>query len=59
MFMNAYTFLRRAERRSSSSHIMFSISFVAVTVARVQGLLGVFEEAAQDLGADPLTTFGS
>jgi spermidine/putrescine transport system permease protein len=40
------------------AHIMFSISFVAVTVrARVMGLNASLEEAAQDLFADPITTF--
>lgn len=40
------------------SHIGFSVSFVAVTVrARVQGLDRSLEDAAQDLFADPVTTF--
>ena len=40
------------------AHIMFSLAFVAVTVrARVLGLDPTLEEAAQDLGADPWTTF--
>jgi spermidine/putrescine transport system permease protein len=40
------------------AHVMFSISFVAVTVrARVMGLNASLEEAAQDLFADPITTF--
>ena len=40
------------------AHVMFSLSFVAVTVrARVLGLDPALEEAAQDLGADPFTTF--
>ncbi|HYY81662.1 MAG TPA: ABC transporter permease [Actinomycetes bacterium] len=40
------------------AHVMFSLSFVAVTVrARVIGLDPALEEAAQDLGADPWTTF--
>ena len=40
------------------AHIMFSLAFVAVTVrARVLGLDPSLEEAAQDLGADPWTTF--
>jgi spermidine/putrescine transport system permease protein len=40
------------------AHVMFSLSFVAVTVrARVIGLDPALEEAAQDLGANPLTTF--
>lgn len=40
------------------AHIMFSISFVAITVrARVQGMDRSLEEAAGDLGADPRTTF--
>jgi spermidine/putrescine transport system permease protein len=40
------------------SHVMFSIAYVAVTVrARVQGLDRSLENAAQDLGAGPITTF--
>ncbi len=40
------------------SHIGFSIAFVAVTVrARVQGLDRSLEDAAQDLFANPVTTF--
>jgi spermidine/putrescine transport system permease protein len=40
------------------AHIMFCISFVAITVrARVQGMDRSLEEAAGDLGADPRTTF--
>jgi len=40
------------------AHIAFSLAFVAVTVrARVLGLDPTLEEAAQDLGADPWTTF--
>jgi spermidine/putrescine transport system permease protein len=40
------------------SHIGFSIAFVAVTVrARVQGLDAALEDAAQDLFANPITTF--
>jgi len=40
------------------AHVMFSVSFVAVTVrARVQGMDRSLEEAAGDLGADPKTTF--
>jgi len=40
------------------SHIGFSIAFVAVTVrARVQGLDRSLEDAAQDLFANPMTTF--
>ena len=40
------------------AHVMFSIAFVAVTVrARVMGLNSSLEEAAQDLFADPFTTF--
>lgn len=40
------------------AHVMFSLSFVAITVrARVIGLDPALEEAAQDLGADPWTTF--
>lgn len=40
------------------SHVMFSISFVAITVrARVAGLDNSLEEAAQDLFATPVKTF--
>jgi spermidine/putrescine transport system permease protein len=40
------------------SHIGFSVAFVAVTVrARVQGLDRSLEDAAQDLFANPMTTF--
>jgi len=40
------------------AHIMFSVPFVAVTVrARMAGFDVSLEEAAQDLGADPWTTF--
>ena len=40
------------------SHVMFSISFVAVVVrARVLTLDPNLEEAARDLGASPFTTF--
>ncbi len=40
------------------AHIMFSISFVAVVVrARVLTIDRSIEEAARDLGANPLTTF--
>ncbi|MEO8475750.1 MAG: ABC transporter permease [Actinomycetota bacterium] len=58
MFVNAYTFIPQGFPTILVSHIAFSISFVAVTVrARVQGLSSSYEEAAQDLGADPLNTF--
>jgi spermidine/putrescine transport system permease protein len=40
------------------AHVMFSISFVAVTIrARVQGLGRTLEESAQDLFAGPIATF--
>jgi spermidine/putrescine transport system permease protein len=40
------------------AHVAFSLAFVAVTVrARVLTLDPTLEEAAQDLGADPWTTF--
>jgi spermidine/putrescine transport system permease protein len=40
------------------AHVAFSLAFVAVTVrARVLGLDPALEEAAQDLGANPWTTF--
>ena len=56
-------FVQRATCRSGSrtillAHIVFCISFVAITVrARVQGLDRSLEEAAQDLCADPMPTF--
>jgi spermidine/putrescine transport system permease protein len=40
------------------AHVAFSLAFVAVTVrARVLGLDPALEEAAQDLGANPWSTF--
>jgi spermidine/putrescine transport system permease protein len=40
------------------AHVMFSIAYVTVTVrARLAGLDRSLEEAAYDLGANPLTTF--
>ncbi len=40
------------------AHIMFQVSFVALTVrARVRGFDWTLEQAAQDLGASPLRTF--
>jgi spermidine/putrescine transport system permease protein len=40
------------------AHVAFNISFVAVVVlARLHGMGQELEEAAMDLGADPLTTF--
>jgi spermidine/putrescine transport system permease protein len=40
------------------AHVMFNIAYVAVTVrARLAGFDVTLEEAAQDLGADPWTTF--
>jgi spermidine/putrescine transport system permease protein len=40
------------------AHVMFSISYVVVTVkARTSGFDRNFEDAAQDLGATPWTTF--
>jgi spermidine/putrescine transport system permease protein len=40
------------------AQVMFSIPFVAITVrARLVGFDNALEEAAQDLGASPLTTF--
>ena len=41
-----------------TAHVMFSIAFVAITVrARLAGFDRALEEAAQDLGATPWTTF--
>jgi spermidine/putrescine transport system permease protein len=40
------------------AHVMFQVSFVALTVrARVRGFDWTLEQAAQDLGASPLRTF--
>lgn len=40
------------------AHVMFQISFVALTVrARVRGFDWTLEQAAQDLGATPMRTF--
>ena len=40
------------------AHVMFQVSFVAMTVrARVRGFDWTLEQAAQDLGATPLRTF--
>ena len=40
------------------AHVMFQISFVALTVrARVRGFDWTLEQAAQDLGASPVRTF--
>jgi spermidine/putrescine transport system permease protein len=40
------------------AHVMFQISFVALTVrARVRGFDWTLEQAAQDLGASPMRTF--
>ncbi len=40
------------------AHIMFQVSFVALTVrARVRGFDWTLEQAAQDLGATPMRTF--
>lgn len=58
MFANAYKFIPLGFVTIVIAHVMFSIAFVAVTVrARVMGLNPSLEEAAQDLGADPITTF--
>jgi spermidine/putrescine transport system permease protein len=41
------------------AHVMFSIAYVAITVrARLSGFDRSLEEAASDLGANALTTFG-
>ena len=40
------------------AHVMFQVSFVALTVrARIRGFDWTLEQAAQDLGASPLRTF--
>ena len=40
------------------AHVMFQVSFVALTVrARIRGFDWTLEQAAQDLGATPMRTF--
>ncbi|MEZ5218661.1 MAG: ABC transporter permease subunit [Ilumatobacteraceae bacterium] len=40
------------------AHVMFQVSFVALTVrARIRGFDWTLEQAAQDLGASPMRTF--
>jgi spermidine/putrescine transport system permease protein len=58
MFATVFKFIPIGATTIVISHVMFSISFVAVTVrARVLGLNPQLEEAGQDLFANPLTTF--
>ena len=58
MFATVFKFIPIGPTTIVISHVMFSISFVAVTVrARVIGLNPQLEEAAQDLFANPVTTF--
>jgi spermidine/putrescine transport system permease protein len=58
MFNTAYQSIPIGTLTIVIAHVMFSISFVAITVrARVVGLDPSLEEAAQDLFADPVTTF--
>ena len=58
MFATVFKFIPIGSTTIVISHVMFSISFVAVTVrARVIGLNPQLEEAAQDLFANPVTTF--
>jgi spermidine/putrescine transport system permease protein len=58
----ATLFLDQGVKRGLSTiiiaHVMFQVSFVALTVrARVRGFDWTLEQAAQDLGASPLRTF--
>ncbi len=58
LFANQFTFIKLGIPSIVIAHVMFCLSFVAVTVrARVQGLNPSMEEAAQDLGANPIVTF--
>lgn len=58
MFATVFKFIPIGPTTIVISHVMFSISFVAVTVrARVLGLNPQLEEAGQDLFANPVTTF--
>jgi len=58
MFATVFKFIPTGPVTIVISHVMFSISFVAVTVrARVLGLNPQLEEAGQDLFASPITTF--
>ncbi len=58
LFANQFTFIKLGVPSIVIAHVMFCTSFVAVTVrARVQGLNPSMEEAAQDLGANPVVTF--
>ena len=58
LFANQFTFIKLGIPSIVIAHVMFCTSFVAVTVrARVQGLNPSMEEAAQDLGANPVVTF--
>jgi spermidine/putrescine transport system permease protein len=57
-FFVSLGFISRGPVTVFLAHVMFCIPFVAVTVrARVQGLDRSLENAAMDLGADPVTTF--
>lgn len=58
LFANRLKFIPLGFYSIVIAHVMFCLSFVAVTVrARVQGLNPSMEEAAQDLGANPVVTF--
>ena len=58
MFVTVFKFIPQGPTTIVISHVMFSVSFVAVTVrARVLGLDPQLEEAGQDLFANPLVTF--
>ena len=58
MFATMFKFIPLGVTTIVIAHVMFSISFVAVTVrARVLGLNPQLEEAGQDLFANPITTF--
>jgi spermidine/putrescine transport system permease protein len=58
MFATVFKFIPIGATTIVIAHVMFSISFVAVTVrARVLGLNPQLEDAGQDLFANPITTF--
>jgi spermidine/putrescine transport system permease protein len=58
MFATVFKFIPQGFITIVIAHVMFSISFVAVTVrARVLGLNPQLEEAGQDLFANPVVTF--
>jgi spermidine/putrescine transport system permease protein len=58
LFLNTTAVLQLGFWTIFIAHVMFIVSFIVVTVkARLIGFDRHLEEAAMDLGADPLTTF--